>query len=453
MQEGENLLVEVMKSHWVDYADLGRDTIRDLALLADLYDLDPRPDESVEAFREHLKRYVSTYLEGTATVRGILRIAADTLGVMIDPDALQKPEKRVIIAQDDVTRLLFGVPWAEAKGTAAQPAEVVGQKDLSVSVNLLGQKLRLFLNGQIETIAFDAVLPLSSAAQLGEIVQAIDDVFGPGSARHDGQHLILRADTPGADGRIDILSPDGPDAADSLLGIAPRVYTGTTARAATVVGTPDHSEGIDLSVHRYLRLVVDGVYLAEVDCAGTVAAATTLTEVRDEVNDALTVNVAAHDNHFLTLTSPTVGSGGNIEVQAAANDAAETLFGPGVQGFHAGADDLAAVARSRRALTQPVNLQTDRFLVISVDGVPPVEIDCAGATAAETTIEEITAKLDAVNGLAVSHDGAFMTLVSESAGANSSLEILTAVEGDAANSVLGFAPRSAKGTDAAASSD
>ncbi len=147
MQEGENLLVEVMKSHWVDYADSGRDTIRDLALLADLYDLDPRPDESVEAFREHLKRYVSTYLEGTATVRGILRIAADTLGVMIDPDALQKPEKRVIIAQDDVTRLLFGVPWAEAKGTAAQPAEVVGQKDLSVSVNLLGQKLRLFLNG------------------------------------------------------------------------------------------------------------------------------------------------------------------------------------------------------------------------------------------------------------------------------------------------------------------
>ncbi len=217
------------------------------------------------------------------------------------------------------------------------------------------------------------------------------------------------------------------------------------------MGTPDHSEGIDLSVHRYLRLVVDGVYLAEVDCAGTVAAATTLTEVRDKINDALTVNVAAHDNHFLTLTSPTVGSGGNIEVQAAANDAAETLFGPGVQGFYAGADDLAAVARSRRALTQPVNLQTDRFLVISVDGVPPVEIDCAGATAAETTIEEITAKLDAVNGLAVSHDGAFMTLVSESAGANSSLEILIArVEGDAANSVLGFAPRSAKGTDAAA---
>ena len=80
LQESENLLVEVMKAHWVDYADLGSDVIRDLTFLADLYDLDPRDDESVEEFREHLKNYVRTFLDGTATVRGILRVAADTLG-------------------------------------------------------------------------------------------------------------------------------------------------------------------------------------------------------------------------------------------------------------------------------------------------------------------------------------------------------------------------------------
>src|SRR5262245_52330480 len=83
LQQAENQLAEVMQSHWVDFADRGAPEILDLAQIAALYGLAPRDDESVEEFREHLKRYVRTFLEGTVTVQGILRITAETLGLTI----------------------------------------------------------------------------------------------------------------------------------------------------------------------------------------------------------------------------------------------------------------------------------------------------------------------------------------------------------------------------------
>src|SRR5262245_48091671 len=60
LQEADNLLVEVMRAHWADFADEGAAKIRDLRLLAALYDLAPRDDEDVETFRTHLKSYVRT---------------------------------------------------------------------------------------------------------------------------------------------------------------------------------------------------------------------------------------------------------------------------------------------------------------------------------------------------------------------------------------------------------
>src|SRR2546421_8505671 len=63
--QAENTLAAVMQSHWVDLADRGEETVDDLSRIAALYGLAPRDDESVEEFREHLKRYVRTFLEGT----------------------------------------------------------------------------------------------------------------------------------------------------------------------------------------------------------------------------------------------------------------------------------------------------------------------------------------------------------------------------------------------------
>ena len=84
LQWAENSLAAIMSAHWVDHADRGAETIDDLARLAALYGLSPRADEDVEEFREHLKRYIRTLLEGTVTVQGLLRVTAEALALRID---------------------------------------------------------------------------------------------------------------------------------------------------------------------------------------------------------------------------------------------------------------------------------------------------------------------------------------------------------------------------------
>ncbi|MEZ4664699.1 MAG: hypothetical protein R2911_44770 [Caldilineaceae bacterium] len=84
--KGENSLAAVMQAHWVDRADQGAELIQDLASIAALYGLAPREGEGVEEFREHLKRYIRTFLEGTVTVQGALRITAEALGLHIADD-------------------------------------------------------------------------------------------------------------------------------------------------------------------------------------------------------------------------------------------------------------------------------------------------------------------------------------------------------------------------------
>jgi hypothetical protein len=463
LQESENLLVEVMKAHWVDHADRGRETVRDLKLLAALYDLQPRPDEGVEEFREHLKRYVRTYLEGTATIQGILRLAADTLGLTIDPQALQRPQEVRVLRIDDATRMLFGVPWAKTVGRDEQPAQVVGRDDLSGGGDLRSARaLKLQIDGTTKTIDVAAEAARSEAVRLGEIVEAINDAFkadfGPEVevAKHDGQHVILTSPAAGAAGRIEFLRPDESDAADPILGIAPRVYHGADPRAAQVIGTVGLEDGADLSTNRYLRLAVDDTYLVEVDCAAGDQAPASLDDIRDRINAALRAikqdlpDVASHDDHVLTLTSPTTSFTSSIEVQpAAANDAAERLLGPGAHGFYVGADASPAQLTGRQALNRGVDLRTERTLVLKIDDGGPVEIDCAGPTPEQTSIEEIVERINAAAGPGVAdHDGVFITLSSPTSDATSRLEVLTAAEGDAADRVLGLAPRAYAGSEA-----
>jgi len=451
LQEAENLLVEVMKAHWVDHADRGRKTIRDLALLAALYDLQPRPDEGVEEFREHLKRYVRAYLEGTATIRGVLRLAADTLGLAIDLDALQRPQEMQIPRLDDATQLLFGFPWSAAVGQEAQPARVIGRNDLSGGVDLRpAHTLKLKINGTVRIIKIADKVAQLEAVLLSQIVKAINGDFGKEVASHDGRHVILTSPTAGAASRIEFLTPDEPDAADPVFGIAPRVYRGAAVRSAQVVGIVNLGGGVDLSTDRYLRLAIDDTHLAEVDCAGGHPGPATLDEVRDRINNALGVKVARHDDHVLTLKSPKKGSASTIEIQpAAANDAAEMLLGPGVHGFYAGSDDLPARVTGRQALSRGVDLRRERILVLKIDDGEPVEINCAGRTPERTSVEEIVERINATVGQAVAnHDGVFITLSSPTSGATSRLEVLTATEGDAADRILGLAPRVYGGTEA-----
>src|SRR5215212_5176474 len=134
---GENSLAEIMLSHWVDFADKNAEEIDDLERMASLYGLAPQRDqdgddlETVEEFRQHLKHYVRTFLEGTVTVQGVLRVTAEALGLLIEDDYDQldtwwtrNDDSIVTIVPrgDDAAELLLGVTAAKVAGTDARGA-------------------------------------------------------------------------------------------------------------------------------------------------------------------------------------------------------------------------------------------------------------------------------------------------------------------------------------------
>ncbi len=473
--QAENSLAELMMAHWVDHADRGAEFIQDLACIAALYGLAPRgatpappsldrptclplaADESVEEFREHLKRYVRTFLDGTVTVQGVLRIVAEALGLHI-ADAYaemdtwwMRPDDALVTVEprgDDAARLLFGSEALTAAGQAAQPARVVGTVDLSGPIDLRGAStLRLKVDATAsQDVNLAALVPDPAAATLDQIADAINAALAGPIARADRNRLVLAAPTIGPSSRLEVQDVEG-DAALHLIGLMPRVYRGADAVAARVTGTVDLSGGIDLSDARYLRLLVDGTHLAEVDCAGADPAATALDEIVNAVNGALGVAVASHDGQFLKLASPTIGSGGSIAFQRpAAQDATELLFGP-VASFYLGRDARPAEVAGARDLSQGANLTAGSKLRIRLNDEPAVEIDCAGADAARTRPSEIVAALNAALGANLAgHDGRFVRLASPTTGPSSTLAFEPLLDGeDAAEAIFGIRPRTFQG--------
>ena len=107
----------------------------------------------------------------------------------------------------------------------------------------------------------------------------------------DGR-VRLTSQTTGSAAVITI--EDGPgDAAELVLGLRARAYAGADAARAVVTGSPDLSTAVDLTADRYLRILVDGTRLAEVDCAAHAAdpAAVDVGDITDAINDALGITV------------------------------------------------------------------------------------------------------------------------------------------------------------------
>lgn len=462
LQTAENSLVAVMRAHWVEFADAGEQRIEDLALFAALYGLAPRDDESVEEFRDHLRRYVRTHLQGTVTVQGILRITAEALGLHIDDEALDawwdRPDPVLVssVARGaDAVTLVLGVPAASVAGTDARHATLVGLVDLGPGVDLSARRtVRLALDdgGALPVdLTSDAADP--TAVTAAEVVAAIEARLGPGVARVDGGHLVLTSPTAGAGSAVAV--EDGPgDAADLVLGLRPRTYSGADPTHARLVGTADLSAALDLTRDRYLRLVVDGTHLAEVDCAAAAAdpAAVDVADVTAAINAALGLAVASDDGRFLTLTSPTPGDAGSIVLlDPAAQPATRRLLGdpPPVV---VGADARAARVVSDRSIGLGVDLSDDSLLRLAVDAQPAVTIDVAGLDPAATTPAEIVAAVnEGLGAQSASHDGERVTLVSPTDGAAGALRV-EEVDADAALRVLGLRPRSARGAPPATAS-
>jgi len=452
----ENSLSAVMLSHWVDFADKGAATIDDLARIASLYGLAPRDDESVEEFREHLKHYVRTFLDGTVTVQGILRITAEVLGLHIadanaDLDAWwQRSALDLVTVEergDDAAQKIFGVAAVQATGNPAEPAQLEGTVSLSGVALPDPALLHLAVDGGA---AVDVKLP-SGPVNPGDIVHAINTATGRTIARLDGPSLVLASPKLGSSSRLEVLA--GPsDAASQILGILPHTYQGTDAVGAVLTGLADLSAGVDLSHNRYLRLAVDAKHLVEVDCADPHApAATRLDHIRDAINTAIGIaNVASHDGMHLILRSPSQGFRSSIVLQSAtAQDAMALLFGA-VAPVQTGRDAGPARAVGSRDLSQGIDLSGASNIQLTIDGAVRT-INCAGVNPAKTQTLEIVTAINAAFGATVaSPDGTGIAVASRNTGPASTIVFGTPASGDATEAIFGIGPRLFVGSDATA---
>ncbi len=461
LQWAENSLAAIMRAHWVDHADRGAETIDDLARLAALYGLSPRSDEGVEEFREHLKRYIRTLLEGTVTVQGILRVTAEALALHIADQHeqldswWQRPSDTLVTCQargDDASSLVLGIDTVT--GSPPLAARITGSIDLGEAVDLRGATtLRLKIDGGAAIdIDVTALAANPTAVSLDELVAAINDGAGVTVAYPQNPYLILESPTTGPTSRIEV-EDSGNDAAAVILGLAPRHYGGGDASAAGVTGSVDLSGDIDLSGERYLRLAIDGGLLAEIDCAGADPAHTTLDEIRDNINSDLGMAVASHNGNRLTLTSPTTGIDSSIAFhQAAAQDAAQRLFGP-VFSIYSGRDAYAARVTATHDLSSGVNLSKNALIQLSIDGGAAITIDCAGTDPAATSINEVATAINTATGSTVaSHTVRFLTLTSPSTGAGSAIVLASPPNSDATDALFGIRPRDADGSAASTAS-
>jgi len=459
--QAENTLAAVMRSHWVDTADKNEDVIADLKSIASLYGLSPRDDETVEDFRAHLKHYVRTFLDGTPTVQGILRVTAEALGLVTadsydqldtwwkrTSDALTTNENR----GDDASGMLFSV--LQARGDDATAAYFAGTTDLSAGVDLRNASvLSLKIDGNA-TATFDLAPMVGdpSKASLNKIIDAINNNSAARASAPDGKHLIIASPTVGASSKL-ALQDVANDAAAMLLGLAPRSYAGSAASSAIVHGTADLAAGVDLSDLRYVRIALDGKPPAEIDCAGPTSSATSLQNIVDALNTALGSGFASQDGHFLSLQSSISGFSSSIQFfSPTAQDATQILFGK-VSVISTGKNPQPAQVTGAQDLSKGVDLSRKFNVSIALDGAAPLVINCAGATPGATSLDEIVSKINAGIGKPIASPFKnFLNLISPTQGPSSSIVLSISPIADATYEIFGIPSREAAGNDATAAS-
>jgi hypothetical protein len=459
---GENSLAAIMLAHWVDFADKNEPQINDLAKIAALYGLVPWTDisgdtlESVEEFREHLKRYIRTFLEGTVTVQGILRISAEALGLRIadSPDQLDRWWARhndAVVTTEALgndANALLNFEASSASGSPTLPAQIIGSVALNQPIDLQGTNiLRLKVDGSLEEIDLTDGLPPGTTLSLEQLVDIINKPPRPAVASRKDRFLKLASPKIGASSKLEVVSGLN-DAAPRLLGLAPRSYHGAGATGAQFKGTADLSNKIDLSNERYLRIQIDGTRQEEIDCAGPDPSQTTLAQVRDKINNSFPgLNVASDDGKHLILTSPVKGFGSSISVQApAAQNACEKTLGvPTV--FAAGKDAQPARADSTRDLRGRVDLSTRSKIRLGIDGAEPITIDCAGVEPNRTERVEIVAAINAAAGATVGViTERSISIVSPTTGPASEILFAEPADDDATFDLFGISPQSFRGS-------
>ncbi|MHC4399435.1 MAG: hypothetical protein ACYTG0_07135 [Planctomycetota bacterium] len=415
--------------------------------MAALYGLLPRDDETVEEFREHLKRYVRTFLEGTVTAQGLLRVSAEALHLHIadeyeDPHVSNRLDTwwtrnahlhSVFESRfDDAAIVLFGFHAAAVQGADSPPASAImlGEHEIPATVDTRQHrfvKLSVDKTSKVVDLQKDAENPARVART--DIVETINRAFaelGEGivvAKLKPENGVILRvielkSPTAGADSRVSVDPLPLPqttiagrfvsramvtdEAANTVLGFVKKQEFGKAAAPFVLASDPnlDLTRGIDLRDQNLLKITVDGNPAFEIDCAGDRPRATLVDEVVEKINAAAEDNgfpkIASPERKGIKLTSPTAGPEGKIElrpVDPEEQDASKKLFGDDPRQTD-GADAEPATITGVKRIDGPVDLSERSKIRLSVNGELPNDINVAGENPAETSLDEI---IDAIN--------------------------------------------------------
>jgi hypothetical protein len=285
------------------------------------------------------------------------------------------------LVTDEAARSIFGFLAKDAQGTPPTSARVTGAPDLSQSADLQQERfLRLTVDGS-RPVEIDCAGGRPRATTLSEIVTRINAElvyvgFAKGIAVHDGKHLLLISPSSGSGSRIAIEPPRV--ALETLLGIEPGTFRGTDETQVSFTSTVDLSEGIDLEPEAAIKLGVDGEVPTEIVLGDPAQPHRSLFALADAINTALKVSIASSgDGRRIELRSAKKGTGSKIVFETpSGHDVTKAIFGITPSRTYVGDAATAARVEGRHVLHSSVDVSGFRFLRLSVDGDPSVDIDC-----------------------------------------------------------------------------
>jgi hypothetical protein len=221
----DNALLEVMRSHWVDHANV----LGDLTGLGVLFDIRRREGEGLEAYRQRLKRVVAAYLAGVGTVQVVKDITAATLG--IDKNS---PAYDLIQIIENPPRLAAS-PWREVSYLSEWRVTVQGFEPLGENGQPEPIKPTILIGG----VGNRTVNPMVMSVTAGTLV-------GFQGVVPDGQVLTIRPDGTA--------SLDGVDVTERVyaqgVSLFDRAYFDEAHFSTQTMGTPSLPRGT--SIWRYL---------------------------------------------------------------------------------------------------------------------------------------------------------------------------------------------------------
>ncbi len=415
-------------------------------------------DDLVEMINELLKANVAAtdgerLLLNSPTTGGASRLEINSL----ESTRRRRFVTRAIVT-DEATPAVFGFNSQEARGSSATAARLVGDRDLSQSVDLTKTRLlRLRIDGHA-AVEVDCAGPRPRATTLTELVAQINQTLGAAAtdladvATHDGKHLILISPSTGADSAIAIELPRS--ALDKLLGIEPDSFQGVDETSVRFVGLVDLSNGIDLDPNAAIKLGFDGQAPAEISLSGPAPNHRSILEITTSINTVLKSNLAATDGKHILLNSPKKGSDSKLVFAVpAGHDATTAIFGIAApRSYQADAASPARITGVKN-LSRPLDLRGFRFLNLAVDGGAAHDVDCV-AKAVKREAATLAEVVDSINselkkaGLTknvAAHDGLHLILTSPSVGAAAKLSFQPYAAGDARQALLGGAEANAHG--------